>query len=542
MNALLLITIFRMVVIPVQFEDREFAGARTEQERLVAEAQAYFNRQYGEEAFEFVLGPAVTLSRETAWYGTDYPDRRDVHLADAVKEACTAVQGSIDFAQYDSDKDGFVDNVFLLYAGPGQHESGVASDIYPQQGRLSAGGGNPLTIKNIKIDKFAVAPEARLGIFCHEFGHVLGLPDLYDSDGEQSGGTDRGLWGTSLMDEGCRRAVPPDFGAIEFELLGLGTAEELTTGPKTLAPLLSGRRYLKAPTDTEGEFFLFEARADGLHVFHVDRSDNPTGHSPGHDGELTAHDRWDYGIVNDNPAHPCARPMPADPGAATASGLPFPGTGGVDTFGSDSPAAFRAWSGHAPGFALRGIRQDGTGVTFEVLRPLALVDIIVYQDAAVLRWKADPALKGIGGYTLRWTDGLEERRRELTPDATSCTLEGLHPQTPYRFFIQVHTTARERYSIDGSFTTKMLREGTYPYIYLSGATRNVDGSFPAGSKIPLRVFNAAEVESVSWTMNGIPVTPEEDGYYTLRWSGILRAKITHTDGTSETLYKEITVQ
>ncbi len=542
MNLLLLPLVFRMVVLPVQFGDREFATARAEQERLVAEAEAYFNRQYGQEAFRFELGPAVTLSREVAWYGTDYPDRRDVHLADAVKEACTAVQGSIDFAQYDSDQDGFVDNVFLLFAGPGQHESGAANDLYPQQGRLSAGGGNPLTVKNIKIDKFAVAPEARLGIFCHEFGHVLGLPDLYDTDGAQSGGTDRGLWGTSLMDEGCRQAVPPDFGAIEFELLGLGTCEELTPGVQTLAPLLQGRRYLKAPTEVEGEFFLFEARADGLHVFHVDRSDNPAGLSPGHDRELTAHDRWDYGLVNNNPAHPCARPVPAAPEAATASGLPFPGTGGADSFGSDSPAAFRAWSGHAPGLALRGIRQDGAGVAFEVLRPLVLMDIIVYQDAAVLRWKADPGLQGIGSFTVRWTDGIDERRRELTADATGCILEGLHPQTPYRFSVQVHTSARERYSIDGGFVTKMLREGTYPYIYLSGATRNVDGSFPAGSKIPLRVFNAADVQEVNWTMNGIPVTPEEDGYYTLRWSGILRARITHTDGTSETLYKEITVQ
>ena len=517
---LLLLTIFRMVVIPVQFEDREFGSARAEQERLVADAEAYFNRQYGEEAFRFELAPAVKLQHEAAWYGTDYPDRRDVHLADAVKEACTAVQGQIELPE----------TVFLLYAGAGQHDSGKADDIYPQQGKTNTGV------------TFAAAPEGQLGIFCHEFGHVLGLPDLYDTDGEQSGGLSRGLWGTSLMDEGCRRATPPDFGAIEFELLGLGTCEELAPGPQTLAPLLQGRRYLKAATEREGEYFLFEARADGLHVFHVDRSDNPAGRSPGHDGELTARDRWDYGIVNDNPEHPCARPVPADPDAADAGGLAFPGTGGFSSFGSDSPAAFRAWSGTPTGLALTGIRREGTGVAFDVLRPLTLLDLMIYQDAAVLRWKADPALTGISAYTVRWTDGHEERRRELTPDATSCTLEGLHPQTPYRFSIQVHTSARERYSIDGSFATKMLREGTYPYIYLSGATRNVDGSFPPGSKIPLRVFNASEVQEVEWTLNGVRIEPEADGYYTLRRSGTLRAKVTHTDGTSETLYKEITVQ
>ena len=126
---LLLATIFRLVVIPVQFEDREFASVRSGQERLVAEAEAYFNRQYGEEAFRFELAPAVTLSREVAWYGADNPDRRDVHLADAVKEACAAVQGQIELPE----------TVLLLYAGTGQHESGQANDIYPQQGKTNSG-------------------------------------------------------------------------------------------------------------------------------------------------------------------------------------------------------------------------------------------------------------------------------------------------------------------------------------------------------------------------------------------------------------------
>ena len=502
-----LLAIFRLVVIPVQFEDREFASARSAQEQLVAQAEAYFNRQYGEEAFRFELAPAVTLSREAAWYGTDYPERRDVHLADAVKEACTAVQGQIELSEA----------VLLLYAGEGQHESGKAGDIYPQQGKTAAGV------------TFAAAPEARLGIFCHEFGHILGLPDLYDTDGEQSGGTDPGFGDTSLMDQGCLQATPPDFGAIEFELLGLGTCVELAPGPQTLAPLLQGRRYLKAATARDGEYFLFEARADGLHVFHLDRSDNPAGRSPGHDGELTARDRWDYGIVNDNPAHPCARPVVS---------------GGIEPFGSDTPAAFRDWSGAPVGLALTGVRRDGTGVAFNVLRPLTLLDVKVYQDAAMLRWKADPALTGIGGFTVSWSpEGLDGfQSRNLSPDATGCTLEGLQPQTPYHFTIQAHVSARERYSIDGSFSTKMLREGTYPYIYLSGATRNVDGSFPPGSKIPLRVFNASEVQEVEWTLNGVRITPEADGHYTLRRSGTLRARIIHTDGTSETLYKEITVQ
>ena len=79
-------------------------------------------------------------------------------------------------------------------------------------------------------------------------------------------------------------------------------------------------------------------------------------------------------------------------------------------------------------------------------------------------------------------------------------------------------------------------------IYLADARRNLDGSFPAGSKIPLRVFNTSEVQEVQWTMDGAPVQPEADGMFTLQRSGVLRARILYLDGTSETLMKEITVQ
>ena len=77
---------------------------------------------------------------------------------------------------------------------------------------------------------------------------------------------------------------------------------------------------------------------------------------------------------------------------------------------------------------------------------------------------------------------------------------------------------------------------------MNGATRNVDGSFPPGSKLPLRVFNATEVQTVEWSLDGTPIVPEADGRYTLRRSGTLRARILHTDGTTETLVKEIIVQ
>lgn len=544
MNPLLLLTVFRMVVIPVQFQDREMETSPAQQQALVQQAQDYFNRQFdgsGTE-FNFDLAPAVSLSHDVAWYGANNPERRDVRIGEAVREACSSLSGSIDFAAFDGDGDGVVDNVFLLFAGSGEHESGREEDIYPQQTSLGAVKSLPLTLSGKKIERFAAGPEGRPGLFCHEFAHVLGLPDFYDTDGEDSGGLSQALLGTSLMDEGCRRDPFPEFGAPEYEWLGLGRCDTLATGAYTLSSFREGRRYLKAPTDRKDEFFLFEARADGLWIWHIDRSDNPAGPSPRHKEGLTARDRWDYGEVNNNPDHPCARLIPADPGATDAGGVPFPGTGSGN-FGSDTPAAFRFWSGHPSGLALTGIRPDGQGgVAFEVIEPITLTDLSVFQDAAVVRWKTDPSLEGIRGYEVSWTDGGRTERRELSSDATSCTMERLLPQTGYVFSVQVRMAGSDRYSVDGGFVTKVLRKGTYPYIYLSSATRNVDGTFPAGSKIPLRVFNATEVEEVHWTLDGETILPEADGRYTLRRSGTLRARIIHTDGSSESLFKEITVQ
>ncbi|MCR5351150.1 MAG: immune inhibitor A [Bacteroidales bacterium] len=540
MKAFLLAAVFRMIVLPVQFEDRQFSSTRAGQEALVQQAQRYFERQFAgsDKTFEFVLAPSVTLSHPVAWYGANYPERKDIRIGDAVQEACLALRGKVDFASYDNDQDGLVDNVFLLFAGPGEHASGEETDLYPQQGRLSA-SGNPFGVGGVVVDSFAAAPEQELSVWCHEFGHVLGLPDLYDTDGEQSGGLCRGLWGLSLMDDGCRKETPPDFGAPEYHLLGLGTGEKIQTGSFTLLPLSAGHRYLWAETEKADEYFLFEARGGGLYVYHIDRSDNPAGFSMRQQEELTARRRWELDEINNNPEHPCVRLIPAHPAATDVREIPF----FEGSFGSDTPAAFRSWGGVANGLALTDIHPDGDGgVAFRVVRPITLTDQAVYQDAALIRWSTDLKPGSIRSYEFSWSDGAQTERRELPADAVSYTIERLHPNTEYTFSLRLRAEANAVFAVDGSFTTKVQRKGTYPYIYLNSTTRNADGSFPIGGKIPLRIFNAPDVVEVHWTMDGKPIAPGQDGFYVLQSGGELRAKIRYADGTSETLLKQIVVR
>ena len=540
-TAAILLTVFRMVVLPVQFADRQFGQSQQRIDLMVEKAEAYFNRQYaGQTTFSFEVAPIITLSREAAWYGANQGDRRDVRLHEAVREAVEKQQPLLNFNLYDNDADGFVDNICLITAGPGEQDSGSEDDIWPQMDRLADHGGS-LPAGDKKIDRFTASPEGHLGIFCHEFGPVLGLKDLYETDGAFSGGLSSGLYGLALMDEGCRGENPPDFTAIEYESLGLGRCDTLEIRHYDLPPLQKGRTYLKALTEQKDEFFLFGNDNGRLFIFHMDRSGNPAGQSTHYGTELTAAERWELGAVNDNPEHPCAMLVPADPAAGPAGGLSFPQPG-IAQFGSDSPVPFRSWQGITSSLALTSISSHpDKSISFDVIEPIRLTDLTVFQDAAILCWEFSEKLGKIQGAEVTWSDGEEEFRLALGPQSTSCTLENLQPKTGYAVTVRITTADGTSFSASDRFTTKIYREGTYPYIYLNNVPRNLDGSFQSGAKIPLRVFNATDVLDVRWSLDGVSVNPGPDGRYTIHKSGTLKAVIYHTDGSTETLIKEILV-
>ncbi|MFC1554896.1 M6 family metalloprotease domain-containing protein, partial [candidate division KSB1 bacterium] len=138
-------------------------------------------------------------------------------VTDLVKEADIFV----DFSQYDNDgpdgipnsgdDDGYVDAVIVVHTG-GSASSG-ADNIWSHRSRISDYSTNDQSVNGdyIKVSDYAIQPEMRgssntggsiitIGVFCHEFGHLLGLPDLYDRtdssegpDYESSAGI--GRWG-----------------------------------------------------------------------------------------------------------------------------------------------------------------------------------------------------------------------------------------------------------------------------------------------------------------------------------------------------------
>lgn len=110
-----------------------------------------------------------------------------------------------------NEPDGYIDHFQAVHAGEGEETGGGALGTdaiwshrwYVQLTGVGAGGptGNPLggvRVGNSSywIGDYTVEPEnGGVGVFSHEFGHDLGLPDLYDTSGNTGGAENStGFW------------------------------------------------------------------------------------------------------------------------------------------------------------------------------------------------------------------------------------------------------------------------------------------------------------------------------------------------------------
>ncbi|MBU0740880.1 M6 family metalloprotease domain-containing protein [bacterium] len=150
-----------------------------------------------------------------AFAPTDYGQVRDMIAA-----AVAQLDPVIDYSQYDNDgpdgvpdsgdDDGYVDALFFVHAGPGREQTGDDNDIWSHAwafyGGLSTGDGVGIYRYSVEPEMLSDGAQITIGVFAHEYGHVLGLPDLYDTDYSTSG---IGDWGLMSGGSWCRRSGDP---------------------------------------------------------------------------------------------------------------------------------------------------------------------------------------------------------------------------------------------------------------------------------------------------------------------------------------------
>ena len=200
-------------------------------------ARKYFQDQsYGQYNPIFdVMGP-YTVSGNMATYGSNDWSGSDSNVGQLIKEACElANQNGADFTLYDNDNNGYVDFVYVIYAGYGEADGGPENTIWPHNHQLSYTGYS-CTVDGKRIDNYACSNEinygaevyAGIGTFVHEFGHVIGLPDIYSTDNESVHKTS-GMW--EIMDYGPYNNegnTPPGYSAYERFYCGWLTPRVLT--------------------------------------------------------------------------------------------------------------------------------------------------------------------------------------------------------------------------------------------------------------------------------------------------------------------------
>ena len=174
-----------------------------------------------------VIGP-VTVSKNMEYYGKNNPSTQfDAAPWTMVEEACQLVDDSVDFKQYDNDHDGYVDFVYVIYAGYGEADGGDKNTIWPHSYWLLT-AGITLKVDGKCVDLYACGNEmdsrtnyhTGIGTFCHEFSHVLGLPDLYETTGY---GTYKTIGAWSILDYGPYNNdgnTPPAYSAYEQFFMG----------------------------------------------------------------------------------------------------------------------------------------------------------------------------------------------------------------------------------------------------------------------------------------------------------------------------------
>lgn len=214
-----------------------FTETRYGQNQNYKGVRGYFKDcSYGQFTPEFdVVGP-IKLPKEQTYYGEG-----DDNIEALIEDACSAIDSIVDFADYDANNDGMVDLVYVIYAGHSANYSGnKETDIWPKSSTVNISN----TYDGKSIHRYGVSNELAgdenktkgkekingIGLFCHEFSHTLGLPDIYAYRTPAENQDNQGMEFWDIMDGGTEvrnGRVPASYLAWEREVMGWMKIDEL---------------------------------------------------------------------------------------------------------------------------------------------------------------------------------------------------------------------------------------------------------------------------------------------------------------------------
>lgn len=267
----------------------------------------FLENSYGQLSLESSVLYWIDLPNTEAYYANGNSGLT-TKTHEALEYALDTLDGdpNFQFADFDQDNDGRIDAITFLHSGYGAEWGGTSADgashidrIWSHKWAISGAWNSS---DGVQVYNYHISPGiwgtsgneiGRIGVICHETGHFLGLPDLYDgndSDGDGRSGSGLGSYclmanswgfdGSQLypphMSVWCKAAL----GWMNPTVISSGGNYSLTQAETTSAAYRINLGY------PSGEYLLVENRQPtgfdsampqgGLAIFHIDEAADNT--------------------------------------------------------------------------------------------------------------------------------------------------------------------------------------------------------------------------------------------------------------------------
>jgi immune inhibitor A len=386
---------FRMLVLLVDFPDKAHQVNASFFDNIIFDSSGNSIRSYYGE-ISYTRFDIVTLNQpsSTGWFtaahdyayyvdgqggmGT-YPNNAQA----LVEEVVDAADPYVDYSNYDNDGNGRVDAVVVVHAGSGREYTGSNDDIHSHKWGINTRyhDGVGISTYTIQPEYWSAANDLTIGVFCHELGHVFGLPDLYDTDNSSFG---VGAWCLMAYGSwnGTNGASPSHPSAWCLDKLGFANRVNVAgniTGQSIDAVEQGGSIYRlwSGGDSTSQEYFLVENRqktgydsflpSSGLLIWHVDEakwgsSDNDAEWIPGQ----SPSNHYLVALVQADSLYQIEKKLNLGNG-----GDPYPGSTNNSTFNVTSNPSSDSYLGGSTLVAVQNISPSGSVMTADLIVGLA---------------------------------------------------------------------------------------------------------------------------------------------------------------------------